>query len=123
MITKTRPSFSPGTNIAMKVPTHLFDQMLAFYGGTLGLPISRDGSSVKVDFGGCTLWLDNVPGMTQPELWLELAVSDTAEAARYLEGQGVPRCDEIEPLPADFDGFWIAAPGGMIHLVNNSKPS
>lgn len=117
MSTAPRPPFTPGRNIAMKVPSHMFEAMVAFYGEILALPTTRDGSSVKVAFGACTLWLDNVPAMTQPELWLELTVPDTAAAARHLAQSGVPRCDEVEKLPAGFDGLWIAAPGGMIHLI------
>lgn len=119
--TTTPPRFGPGANIAMKVPSRLFRETVAFYEETLGLPVTRDGSSAKVAFGGVTLWLDEVPAMTQPELWLELRTPDTAEAARHLAARGVPRCDEVEKLPNSFDGFWIAAPGGMIHLVRGEK--
>jgi len=27
------------------------------------------------------------------------------------------RCNEIEPLPEGFRGFWIADPAGIVHLV------
>ena len=113
----TRPAFKAGTNIAMKVPTHLFDEMVAFYEDALGLPVSHRDSGAVVEFGGMTLWLDKVAAMTQPELWLEVTTPDTATAARHLQDAGVVRCDEIEGLPPDFDGFWVAAPGGLIHLV------
>jgi hypothetical protein len=27
------------------------------------------------------------------------------------------RCDQIEPLPEGFEGFWIANPAAIAHLV------
>lgn len=63
------------------------------------------------------LWIDNVPGISQAELWLELRTSDGEAAAAYLAESGVTRRDEIEPLPQGSDGFWIASPGNIIHLV------
>lgn len=119
---QARPEFRADTDIAMKVPTRLMASMVAFYRDTLGLPVSDEKSGTKVEFGPCTLWLDHVPAMTQPELWLKVAAPDTAAAARWLEEKGVLRCDEVERLPEGFDGFWIAAPGGMIHLVAGTNP-
>jgi hypothetical protein len=29
----------------------------------------------------------------------------------------VVRCDEVEKLPPDLDGFWIMNPAGIVHLV------
>lgn len=118
-MTQAPPLFAAGANIAMKVPAHLFDQMRAFYADTLGLQITEEGDSLKVAFGAWTLWLDRSPAMTQPELWLELTTPDTAAAARHLADKGVVRCDEAERLYEGFDGFWIAAPGGMVHLVKS----
>jgi hypothetical protein len=34
-----------------------------------------------------------------------------------LKINGVPRRDEVEQLREDFDGFFISAPNGVIHLV------
>lgn len=116
-MSETRPKFVADTDVAMKVPSILFDEMIAFYRDTLGLPVSMDGESAKVEFGPVTLWLDNVPAMTQPELWLKVTAPDTEAAASYLEAKGVRRCNEIEKLPEGFDGFWASGPGGLIHLV------
>lgn len=113
----TNPGFKPGTNIAMKLPAHLFEQTISFYEETLDLPVSHDEHGVVVEFGAVRLWLDRVPAMTQPELWLEVTTPDTAAASDYLQQQGVVRCDDVEQLPKDLDGFWVAAPGGMVHLV------
>ena len=117
-----RPPFAPGTNLALKIPAHLFDATVAFYRDVLGLETRPGPSGATVAFGAMTLWLDRVPTMTQPELWLEVRTADTAAAARWLEAGGVPRCDAVEPLPEGFDGFWIAAPGGVVHLVAAKAP-
>ncbi|WP_020592382.1 glyoxalase/bleomycin resistance/dioxygenase family protein [Kiloniella laminariae] len=114
LTSQPRPVFTPGTNVAMKIPSHLFDQMVAFYEDTLGLPANHGKSSVTIDFGAIKLWLDKVPGMSQPELWLQVTAPDTPAAARYFEEQGIVRCDEIEQLPEELGSFWIAAPGGVI---------
>ena len=111
------PGFKAGSNIAMKVPAHLYEKTLSFYEETLALPITHEKESAVVEFGAVRLWLDRVSAMTQPELWLEVTTPDVAAASGYLEEQGVARCDEVEPLPADMEGFWVAAPGGVVHLV------
>ena len=118
----SNPGFKPGANIAMKVPVHLFEQTVAFYEDTLALPVTRSEEGVTVDFGALRLWLDKVPAITQPELWLEVETPDTAAAADYLERSGVVRCDAVEKLPPDLDGFWVAAPGGIVHLVTRETP-
>jgi len=50
-------------------------------------------------------------------MWLELVASDTAAAAEHLAASGVVRCNEVERLPPDLDGFWILNPAGIVHLV------
>jgi hypothetical protein len=70
-------------------------------------------------FGTDQLWIDRVPGMSQAEIWLELATPDVAAAAEHLKEAGVTRRDEIEPL-GDYEGFWISSPASIIHMV--AKP-
>ena len=55
--------------------------------------------------------------LAQAEMWLELIAPDTAEAASHLADAGVVRCDDVEKLPPDLDGFWILNPAGIVHLV------
>ena len=113
-----RPPFSGGTNIALKMPPHLFEASVAFYRDILGLEeLPPDGPGSRFALGPVTLWVDRCPGMSQAEVWLEVRTEDTAGAAAWLATHGVPRRDEIEPLPEGLDGFWIAAPGDLIHLV------
>jgi hypothetical protein len=117
-MSETLPPFSGGVNIAMKLPPHLFDDTLSFYRDTLRLPlVQQDEHSCAFQFGPNRLWLDRVPAMSQAELWLELLTPDTERAADYLAQAGVVRCDEIEPLPPGFDGFWISSPAQIIHIV------
>lgn len=115
-----RPSFQPGRNIALKLPAGQFAATLAFYRDTLALKVlAETGDWAMIEFGAMRLHLDRVEGRRQPEIWLELTTDDTGAAARHLAGAGVARRDEVEPLPAGLDAFWIAAPSGTIHLVAN----
>ena len=112
--------FSGGKNIAMKVPPHQYDATVAFYRDLLGLePIGGPaGDAVGFKFGPNNLWIDKVPSMSQAELWLEIVTDNTAEAAAVLKKAGIVRCDEIEDLGSNFDGYWIANPASIIHLVD-----
>ena len=112
------PVFHGGVNIAMKIPPHLYDQTERFYVDTLALPVvSRTDSSVELEFGPNRLWLDRVPTMSQAEIWLEVVADDLASASEHLHRRGVPRCDEIEPLPDGSRAFWITSPAQIVHLV------
>jgi hypothetical protein len=114
-----RPTFAGGRNIAMKVPPHQHAATVAFYRDVVGLR-QLEGESVSFEFGANRLWIDCVPGMSQAELWLELVQDDVAAAAEHLTAAGVVRCDDIEPLPQVFKGFWIANPASIVHLVSTS---
>ena len=117
--------FEGGKNIAMKVPPHQYEATVAFYRDLLALEqiAGPSGDSVGFKFGANNLWIDRVPAMSQAELWLELVTDDTAEAADALKKTGVVRCDDIEDLGSDFDGYWIASPAAIVHLVCGKKDS
>lgn len=116
-----RPAFSPGMNLAMKVPPHQFEETVAFYGKVLGFrELEREETSVVFAFGESRLWIDRVPTVSQAELWLEVVTDDPVAASDWLTSHGITRCDEIEPLPDGFSGFWIANPAGIVHLVADS---
>lgn len=121
---KQRAPFKPGRNIAMKIPPHEFERTVAFYRDILGLrQLKREGSSLAFDFGGKTLWLDKVNALSQAELWLEVVTGDVKAAAAHFAARGIARRDEIEKLPERFNGFWIANPAGIIHLVTGGRAS
>ena len=118
-----KPEFSAGKNIAIKVPTHEFNQTVAFYRDILGLPMMDATSpdqfdSVTFEFGDKNLWIDKTSGISQAEVWLEIDTPDIQQAEAYLAQQGCSRRDDIEPLPDDFKGFWISSPSNIIHLIN-----
>lgn len=114
-----KPNFTPGRNIALKIPPHEFDVTVAFYRDVLQLrELESGGESVGFDFGGKDIWLDNVPALSQAEMWLEIRADDIDAAKEYFQAHGVTRCDEIEKLPNDFEGFWIMNPAGNVHLVS-----
>jgi catechol 2,3-dioxygenase-like lactoylglutathione lyase family enzyme len=112
------PNFSGGANIAIKCPYHTYEQTIAFYRDILGLPlIEEETEGCIFQFGPVRLWIDRVPNISHPDIWLELETNDTESAAAYLKSQGVTRRDEMEQLREDFDGFWVSDPAGVIHLV------
>jgi catechol 2,3-dioxygenase-like lactoylglutathione lyase family enzyme len=116
------PSFSGGANIAIKCPHHTYEQTIVFYRDTLGLPlIEEEAEGCIFQFGPVRLWIDRVPNLSHPDIWLELETNDTEDAAAHLKNQGVARRDEVEQLREDFDGFWISDPAGIIHLVVGSE--
>jgi catechol 2,3-dioxygenase-like lactoylglutathione lyase family enzyme len=113
-----RPAFRPGKNIAMKMPPGDYDRLVAFYRDVLGFEVIGSApDSVVFRYGEKRLWVDRVATLSQGEVWLEVQAEDVVAAAAWLAANGVARRDEIEELPDGFVGFWIAAPGGMIHMV------
>ncbi|MBN8953443.1 MULTISPECIES: glyoxalase/bleomycin resistance/dioxygenase family protein [unclassified Rhizobium] len=107
-----------GIDIAMKVPPHQYQAMLAFYRDVVGLtPITDKAPAVGFELGPNKLWLDEAPGLSQAEIWLELFTERFDQAAERLEKAGVVRCDAIEPLPEGFKGGWITSPANIIHMV------
>ncbi len=112
------PQFSGGANIAIKCPSHTYEQTVAFYRDTLGLPlIEEEKDGCIFQFGPNRLWIDSVPNLSHPDVWLELETNDTEAAESFLKVHGVSRRDEVEQLREDFNGFFISAPNGVIHLV------
>lgn len=121
-----KPKFTPGRNIAIKVPPNQFEQTVSFYRDVLGLePINRSSpdpyDSVPFRFGDKTLWIDRICSLRQAEIWLEIQADDIDLAKAYLEKANIARRDEIEPLPEGFSGFWISSPSDIIHLVTKEN--
>jgi hypothetical protein len=116
--------FTGGRNIAMKVPPHQYEATVKFYRDVARLKqLEGFGDAVGFQFGSNHLWIDRVPGISQAEIWLELATDNTANAAERLAAAGVVRCDEIETLPEKLDAFWISGPSQIIHLVCKESDS
>jgi len=113
-------SIAGGVNIAMKVPSHQYDDVVDFYRERLGLGEIEGGADVSFQFGPNRLWIDRVQQLSQAELWLELVAEDFASAARRLESGGVVRDDAIEPLPATMQAGWFFNPAGIVHLLRNA---
>lgn len=120
----TKLKFAAGRNIAMKVPPHAYEPTIQFYRDVLDFQeVTRHPDSVGFEFGSNTLWIDRVPGVSQAETWLEVVANDLAAAAEHLRSAGVVRCDEIEPLPEGFEGFWVSSPASIIHLICKDSES
>ncbi|MFD0986834.1 hypothetical protein [Methyloligella solikamskensis] len=110
--------FKGGRNMALKLPAHQFEATLQFYRDTLGLPVKMMADGVPVvEYGPIRLWLDRSETVSRSELWMEIVAKDAEKADAALEAAGVTRCDNIEPLPKDFRGFWVMSPADVVHLV------
>ena len=121
MATSKRPKFHAGENIAMKIPSHQYPASVQFYRDVVGLPqIESLLPDIVFKFGDKRLWLDAVDHISQAEIWLEIQTDDVKTAAEYLDQKHVIRCDQIEALPPDFQGFWITSPANIIHLVSGN---
>ncbi len=121
-----KPKFEPGNNIAIKVPPHQFEATVSFYRNILGLPQvdqpdNEQYERVAFNFGGKKLWIDKINALSQAEIWLEIKTDNIEQAADHLGKFNVTRRDEIETLPDNFNGFWIANPSNIIHLVSKQS--
>ena len=117
-----KPRFKGGPNIAMKVPPHQHTATVAFYRDVLALEVLETSTddTVVFKFGNSKLWIDKVNTVSQAEIWLQVLTDDSAGADRLLNKAGIARCDEIEPLPDGFDGFWISNPASIVHLIDGA---
>ena len=120
------PKFSPGANIAIKVPSHEYDSTVNFYQHVLGLEKQEiagvdDEYSVVFDFDGKNLWVDNASTVSQSEVWLEIQVNDAKAAERHFAEHNIRFRNDIEILPTGYNGFWIASPANTIHLISEFK--
>ena len=117
-----KPKFTPGKNIAIKVPVHEWEKTVSFYRDILGFEefdeFSLDeAESAIFKFGDKNIWVDKTGHISQAEIWLEVLADDVEAASKYLQEQGCIRRDDFEPLPEGFNGFWIANPSNIIHLI------
>jgi hypothetical protein len=116
--TQLPPLFQGGPNIAIKLPPHVFDSTVSFYRDTLRLPqLTEYNPNHVFQFGANVLWLDRIEQLSQAEVWLEILTSDIEAAKQHFATQGITRCDEIEPLPSGFSGFWLLSPASIVHLA------
>ncbi len=103
----------------MKVPSHQYEQTVQFYRDIIELPQVKDEEpQIVFKFGDKNLWIDKTDQLSQTEIWLELECDDLEEAKIYFKSEDIIRRDEIEKLPEGFEGFWIASPGDIIHLIS-----
>ena len=119
-----KPRFSPGNNIAIKVPAHEYEDTVAFYRDILGFEQTQVNSPDSIEsttfrFGEKLLWIDKIASLSQAEIWLEVITDDIDKASEYLNNKLSIRRDEIEPLPNGVNGFWISSPSDIIHLIHN----
>jgi catechol 2,3-dioxygenase-like lactoylglutathione lyase family enzyme len=117
-----KAAMNGGIDIALKVPSHQYQQTLDFYRNTIGLEeITDKVPATGFILGPNRLWIDETPAMSQAEIWLELYTPDFAQAEKQLEQQDVTRCDTVEPLPEGFKGGWIMSPCNIVHMVREEE--
>ena len=113
-MTDSDRSIRGGDNIALKIPSYCYEQTVAFYRDTLGLPFARhELGSPGFEFGRNTLWLDHVPRYARSDVWIQVRTADVDEVAARLAAQGVPIREEVEPYD-DVPGHWISDPSGVV---------
>lgn len=109
---------TPGRNIAIKVPTHQWEDTVAFYRDRAGLKVTRElEASIAFEFGGITLWIDRVPHQSQSDVWIELFTDDPDAALVDLRS---PKRDELEPL-TEVTGHWTSDPSGTVILLRKPR--
>ncbi|MDK1375519.1 MULTISPECIES: hypothetical protein [unclassified Sinorhizobium] len=107
-----------GLNIAMKVPSHQYEAVIAFYRDVVGLPPFDEKTPAKgFVLGPSRLWIDEAPNYSQAEIWLELFTNDHEKALDHLAANGAVRCDAVEDLGEGFRGGWIMNPANIVHMV------
>ena len=121
-----KPNFKPGSNIAIKVPAHQYEQTVSFYRGILGSeqishPTAGTSKFVALKFSDKNLWIDDTASLSRAEIWLEIQTDDVDAAAATFKEANIARRDEIEALPDNFSGFWICSPADIIHRVTEQK--
>ena len=89
---------APGGNIAIKVPPHRRDEMVAFYRDRVDLDVKREGEETSP---------------SPSDIWLELLSDDPGGALATL---GSPQRDELEPLDG-VEAHWTSDPAGNVLLV------
>ncbi len=100
--------FAGGRNIALKVPLHQYEATVQFYRDVLGLKVLENhlpavaSNSDRTNSG----WIQGPASARRNFGWRSLPTM-----SRPPQRISRPRvsCDEIEPLPQGFDGFWIAS--------------
>lgn len=118
--------FTPGINIAIKIPKNKYEKTVDFYKNILKFKVTEkpiDNPTVsrthQVKFGDTILWLDCVDNYTHSETWLQLTVPDLNQATEYLESHDVATCDELEKLPQGM--HWIQDPAGTVFNLQQLK--
>src|SRR5262245_65705309 len=100
------PQFSGGANIAIKCPSNTYEQTVAFYRDTLGLPlIEEEKDGCIFQFGPNRLWIDNVPNLSHPDVCLELERNDPKAPPPFWKFNGSPPPTKASHLPKASNGF------------------
>lgn len=121
-----KTQFTGGTNIALKIPKHKYEETVRYYKEILGMQVVEEpitnptvSRTYSVVFGPNTLWLDCVDNYTHSEVWLEINTPDVSGAMDYLAAKGVTAKDEFEKIPAS--KHWVTDPSGAVMIVSSPE--
>ncbi|KAJ9467984.1 hypothetical protein DIPPA_23048 [Diplonema papillatum] len=116
-------SFTGGSNVIVKCPTHKYDSTVAFYRDILGLTVeasTRD--TCKIRWGRKTyLWVLKQDRLAHPCVWLTIEADDVAKAREVVQKREFLR-GEIDPLSEGTASFWVSPLNDMVHLVKPPGP-
>ena len=70
------PQFSGGANIAIKCPSHTYDQTITFYRDTLGLPLIVDATVFTSARRPADVWVREGDQVTMRQLTNSLPIAD-----------------------------------------------
>ncbi|WP_217267824.1 MULTISPECIES: hypothetical protein [Halomonadaceae] len=73
---------------------------------------------IEYAFGDRTAQVEFADGPQGVQIWLEVVTDDIERASECLKEKRCHRRDEIEPLPAGVEAFWISSPSNIIHLAS-----
>lgn len=118
--------FTGGTNIALKIPKHKYEETVRYYKDVLKLQVKEEpitnptvSRTHSVVFGPNTLWLDCVDNYTHSEIWLEVNTQDVPTATEYLAENNITTKDEFEKIPSD--KHWITDPAGTVMILSTPE--
>ncbi len=107
-----------GIDIAIKVPPHQYEAMIAFYRDIIGLkPITEKLPDVGFELGPNKLWVAEAPEMSRAEVWLELLPIASRMRPSICPERVLSAAMLSRSCRRAFKGGWITSPANIIHMV------
>ena len=113
------PQFSGGANIAIKCPSHTYEQLVGFYRDTLALPLlEEEPDGCIFQFGPNRLWIDKTEVRRGEEIEMQ-AFARNDNGSEFVERIPlvIPADAPIGPLVI------IVGDGASLNQADRSQPS